>query len=105
MSQPVLSAPGELAAYRRLPMEVVEGDGVHVHTADGRRLLDFYGGHAGAILGYRHPALLEALKNQAETLFFQTNLVEVAVRRGLISRLGARPRMMVIRVARAMPKA
>jgi acetylornithine/succinyldiaminopimelate/putrescine aminotransferase len=80
-------AAGELAVYKRLPVEIAGGEGVRVRTADGRTLLDFYGGHATALLGYRHPGLLEALARQAHALFFQTNLVEVAVRRRATDRL------------------
>jgi len=75
-----LSSPSEVPVYRRLDLEIVEGSGVEVTAADGRTFVDFYGGHASALLGYGHPALLEALRRQSETLFFQTNLVRVPVR-------------------------
>jgi acetylornithine/succinyldiaminopimelate/putrescine aminotransferase len=69
-----------LPVYAQTPIEPVRGDGVWLETADGRRLLDFYGGHAVALLGYRHPRLLAALASQAEALFFQSNSVPLAVR-------------------------
>jgi 4-aminobutyrate aminotransferase-like enzyme len=69
-----------LPVYAQTPIEPVRGDGVWLETADGRRLLDFYGGHAVALLGYRHPRLLAALAAQAEALFFQSNSVPLAVR-------------------------
>ncbi len=77
----------EFPVYARLPVEIVSGDGCTVRTADGRTLLDCYGGHAVALFGYRHPELLAALARQAEDLFFQTNLVDVPARRRLIERL------------------
>ena len=83
------TAGAEVAVYKRLGIELVDGDGCVVHTRDGRELLDFYGGHAVAILGYRHPALLAALRKQAETLFFQTNLVDLEVRREAATKLTA----------------
>ncbi|MGH8231251.1 MAG: aspartate aminotransferase family protein, partial [Steroidobacteraceae bacterium] len=58
-----------------------------VHTRDGRKLLDFYGGHAVALLGYRHPRLLAALGDQARELFFQSNSVPLAVRARAAERL------------------
>ena len=70
----------EFPVYKRLGLEIVEGHGSHVRTRDGRELIDFYGGHAVAALGYRHPRMLEALRSQAERLHFQTNLVEVEAR-------------------------
>lgn len=66
--------------YELLPVEPVSGDGVWLHTADGRRLLDLYGGHAVAILGYGHPRLQAALEEQSRRLFFQSNAVPMAVR-------------------------
>jgi len=70
----------EFPVYGQRPMTIASGSGVDVMTADGRRLLDLYGGHAAALLGYGHAGLIAALKAQAETLFFQTNAVDVAVR-------------------------
>ncbi|MEQ8767270.1 MAG: aminotransferase class III-fold pyridoxal phosphate-dependent enzyme [Planctomycetota bacterium] len=69
-----------LPVYPRMGFEPVRGEGVWLETRDGRRLLDLYGGHAVALLGYRHPKLIEALDQQADTLFFQSNAVELAVR-------------------------
>lgn len=69
-----------LPAYPPLPIEPVAGDGVWLETADGRRLLDFYGGHAVALLGHGHPRLLAALEAQARTLLFQTSAVPQAAR-------------------------
>jgi acetylornithine/succinyldiaminopimelate/putrescine aminotransferase len=69
-----------LPVYAQTPVEPLRGDGVWLETAEGRRLLDFYGGHAVALLGYRHPRLLRALRDQAEALFFQSNSVPLAVR-------------------------
>lgn len=69
-----------LDVYETLPFSIESGAGVHLRASDGREYLDFYGGHAVAVLGYGHPALVEALREQAQTLFFQSNLAPVAVR-------------------------
>ena len=73
------SAPHEqewsLPVYAQLPLEPVRGEGVYLETADGRRLLDLYGGHAVASLGYGHPRLTEAVSTQARDLLFQSNAV------------------------------
>ena len=76
-----------LPVYPHAPFEPVRGDGVWLETRDGRRLLDLYGGHAVALLGYGHPRLLAALAAQAETLFFQSNVVPLAVRAEAARRL------------------
>lgn len=76
-----------LPVYAHTPVEPVRGEGVMVTTRDGRELIDFYGGHAVALLGYRHPRVLAALAGQAEELFFQSNSVPLAVRARAAERL------------------
>jgi acetylornithine/succinyldiaminopimelate/putrescine aminotransferase len=66
--------------YPLLPFEAVRGRGVFLEDAAGRRVLDLYGGHAVAALGYGHPKLTEALARQARELLFQSNVVPLAVR-------------------------
>ncbi|HLF57881.1 MAG TPA: aminotransferase class III-fold pyridoxal phosphate-dependent enzyme, partial [Thermoanaerobaculia bacterium] len=73
--------------YDLLDVEPVSGHGSTLETADGRRLIDFYGGHAVALLGYLHPKLLAALAHQANALFFQSNAVPMAVRERAARRL------------------
>lgn len=69
-----------LPVYKHLPVEPVRGEGVWLETREGRRLLDLYGGHAVALLGYGHPRLLAALAQQAAELQFQSNAVVNLVR-------------------------
>ena len=66
--------------YAQLPIEPLSGDGCYVTTADGRRILDLYGGHAVASLGYGHPRLTAAVSAQARRLVFQSNAVPLGVR-------------------------
>ena len=83
-------APSALVdVYDRLDFAPAGGAGCELVDADGRRLVDFYGGHAVALLGYRHPRLLAALREQAETLFFQSNAVPLAIRESAGRRLAA----------------
>ncbi|HEV8581061.1 MAG TPA: aminotransferase class III-fold pyridoxal phosphate-dependent enzyme [Thermoanaerobaculia bacterium] len=76
-----------LPVYAHTPVEPVRGEGVMVYTRDGRKLIDFYGGHAVALLGYRHPRLLAALSRQAKELFFQSNSVPLSIRARAAERL------------------
>ncbi|BCJ48426.1 aspartate aminotransferase family protein [Actinoplanes ianthinogenes] len=49
--------------------EIIErAEGSFVHTADGRRLLDFTSGQMSAILGHSHPAVVATIQRQAATL-------------------------------------
>ena len=82
-------SPHLFPAYRQLGIEPVRGEGSRLWTRDGRELIDFYGAHAVALLGYGHPRLLAALAAQAETLFFQTTAVPLAVRARAARRLSA----------------
>lgn len=69
-----------LPVYPHSEIEPVRGDGALIETRDGRTLIDFYGGHAVALLGYGHPRLVAALAEQASMLFFQSNVVPLEVR-------------------------
>ncbi len=66
--------------YAQLPFEIVAGEGAWLICANGRRLLDLYGGHAVCALGYGHPRLLEALERQASQLIFASNALALRVR-------------------------
>lgn len=66
--------------YAQFPFEVVSGDGAYLNCADGRRLLDLYGGHAVCALGYGHPRLTQAIRRQAGELLFASNAVALRVR-------------------------
>lgn len=68
-----------LQVYGQLPFEPTFAEGVYLHCGS-RRIIDFYGGHAVAALGYAHPDLLAALEAQARTMYFQSNAVALKVR-------------------------
>ncbi|MDH4254989.1 MAG: aminotransferase class III-fold pyridoxal phosphate-dependent enzyme [Gammaproteobacteria bacterium] len=73
--------------YEQLPFVPVRGEACEIVTADGRRILDLYGGHAVAALGYGHPALTEAIRAQAGQLIFQSNALALDVRAHAARRL------------------
>jgi acetylornithine/N-succinyldiaminopimelate aminotransferase len=50
--------------YKRLPLEVVRGEGCYLYTTDGRRYLDMFSGLAVNALGYAHPAVIRAIDDQ-----------------------------------------
>ena len=66
--------------FAQYPIEVTHADDVWLTTSDGRRILDLYGGHAVAALGYGHPRWLAALERQARQVLFQSNAVPMDVR-------------------------
>ena len=78
-----------LQVYAQADFEPVAAAGVHIHCRDGRSLLDMYGGHAVAALGYSHPDIVATLSKQASTLFFQSNAVALKVRAAAADKLAA----------------
>jgi acetylornithine/succinyldiaminopimelate/putrescine aminotransferase len=77
-----------LQVYGQLPIEPSSADGVYLRDGD-RRIIDFYGGHAVAALGYGHPAMLKALDEQARAVIFQSNAVAMEVRANAADALAA----------------
>ncbi len=73
-------AHATIPVYGQLPFVPVRAAGCDIFTDDGRQILDLYGGHAVASLGYGHPALTRAIEKQARRLLFQSNAVAVDVR-------------------------
>jgi acetylornithine/succinyldiaminopimelate/putrescine aminotransferase len=69
-----------ISVYGQLPFVPVRTAGCNIITGDGRRILDLYGGHAVAALGYSHPRLANAIRQQSEDLLFQSNAVALDIR-------------------------
>ena len=62
----------------RPPEEAFErGEGVRLITEEGKSYLDFVAGIAVSALGHSHPAMVEALKTQAEKLWHTSNMFRV----------------------------
>ena len=80
--------PDHLApVFAQFDLEVRAASGVYLHAPGGRKVLDLYGGHAVAALGYGHPRWVQALSDQARSLCFQSNAVPLDVRRRAATRL------------------
>jgi acetylornithine/N-succinyldiaminopimelate aminotransferase len=88
---PAPAAPplkGHLAqVFAQYPIEVARGEGVWLYARDGRKVLDFYGGHAVSGLGYGHPRWVAAMERQARQMTFQTNALPMAIRERAAARL------------------
>jgi acetylornithine/succinyldiaminopimelate/putrescine aminotransferase len=69
-----------IPVYGQLPFVPERASGCDIFTRDGRRILDLYGGHAVAALGYGHPQLVKAITEQSNTLLFQSNAVALDIR-------------------------
>ena len=88
MKNPAQAHASHLAnVFAQYPIEVQRGEGVWLYARDDRKILDFYGGHAVAGLGYGHPRWLAALEHQARQMAFQTNALPMPVRERAAARL------------------
>ncbi|WP_299927188.1 aspartate aminotransferase family protein [uncultured Pelagimonas sp.] len=76
-----------LPTYNRAPLQFTKGEGSWLTTADGRRLLDLGSGIAVNVLGHAHPALVEALTNQAQNLWHVSNLYDIPQQQALADKL------------------
>ncbi len=68
------SAAYEVGVYARQPVAFVRGQGVELWDADGKRYLDFFAGLAVNNLGHCHPAVVQAIREQATTLLHASNV-------------------------------
>ena len=69
-----LEARWVMQTYPRAPMELVRGEGARVWDSDGKEYLDFLAGISVCSVGHCHPAVVEAVRQQAGTLTHTSNL-------------------------------
>jgi ornithine--oxo-acid transaminase len=54
--------------YHPLPVVLAKGEGVYVWDVEGKRYFDFLSSYSAVNQGHCHPRIIQALKDQAETL-------------------------------------
>jgi acetylornithine/N-succinyldiaminopimelate aminotransferase len=81
--------PAVLPTYARAPLSFVKGEGSWLIEASGSRYLDLGGGIAVTSLGHAHPALVETLKAQADSLWHTSNLYNIPNQEKLAEKLVA----------------
>src|SRR5215469_10266708 len=60
--------------FKRQPLVFVRGEGTHVWDANGKPYLDLVAGIAVNVLGHCHPAIVQAIQQQAGQLVHVSNL-------------------------------
>lgn len=75
--------------YPLYPVEPVKARGAEVWDKNGKRYLDFYGGHGVISIGHSHPVYVEKLKDQIDKIGFYSNSVINGLQTELAQRLGA----------------
>jgi len=78
-----------MATYTRLPVTLVEGAGAWVWDSDGHAYLDALAGIAVCGLGHAHPAVAQAVAEQAHTLVHVSNNYRIPQQEALGERLTA----------------
>ncbi len=63
-----------MPTYRRAPVEFVRGEGARLWDSEGREYLDFLAGISVCSVGHCHPAVVEAIREQAGVLMHTSNL-------------------------------
>ncbi len=76
-----------LPTYSRAPLTFVKGQGTWLIEEDGRRFLDIGAGIAVNSLGHAHPALVQAITDQAQTLWHTSNLYHIPQQKMLADKL------------------
>ncbi len=78
-----------METYKRLGIAPTSGRGSWLFDEGGGRYLDFIGGIATNSLGHGHPALVGAIKDQAEKLIHCSNLYEIPIQAEVAAMLAA----------------
>ncbi|CAA9536242.1 MAG: Acetylornithine aminotransferase [uncultured Solirubrobacteraceae bacterium] len=76
-----------IQTYARYPVEFARGEGWQLWDADGNEYLDFLTGISVSSVGHRHPAVVAAIKEQADRLLHVGNLFFNAPMTALAERL------------------
>lgn len=79
-----------LPVYNPPEEAFVRGEGARLFTEDGTAYLDFVAGIAVSALGHSHPAMVKALKDQAEKLWHTSNMFRVPAGETLADKICAR---------------
>ncbi len=72
-----------MTTYARYPIALERGAGCRVWDTDGREYLDFVAGIATCTLGHAHPAMVQAVTEQIQTLHHVSNLYYTAAQGNL----------------------
>lgn len=65
----------QLPTYQKFPLVTNKGKGAYVFDEKGNKYLDFYGGHAVALIGHSHQKVINAVTKQLSKLIFYSNVV------------------------------
>lgn len=76
-----------LNLYNRIPLEITDANGMYLYDSEGRKYLDFYSGIAVNTLGHKHPAIMNAIKEQMNSFMHLSNYFAVPSQIALAKKL------------------
>lgn len=76
----ILDHSALVSTYAPFPFVMDSAEGVWVMSIDGKRYLDFYGGHAVSLLGHSRSELVDAISEQGRRLYFYSTLGNIEIR-------------------------
>lgn len=74
--------------YPLLNLEPVKAKGAYVYCQDGKKYLDFYGGHAVISIGHSHPHYVDRISDQLQDIGFYSNSVQNPLQKTFADKLG-----------------
>jgi len=91
MESPAMAQANEVIAktYKRFPVVLTRGSGSTLWDENGKRYTDFVAGIAVCNLGHAHPQIVQALAEQARTLWHVSNLFYTVPQKDLAAWLTA----------------
>lgn len=70
----------QIPTYTKYPLVAERGDGCYLWDLDGKRYIDFYGGHCVTPLGHCPEPVVQAVQEQLSMLIFYSNVIYSPVR-------------------------
>jgi acetylornithine/N-succinyldiaminopimelate aminotransferase len=74
--------------YPLFDIEPVKAQNCWIWDKDGKKYLDFYGGHAVISIGHTHPHYVKKIEEQLENIAFYSNSVKIRQQEELAQKLG-----------------
>ena len=74
--------------YPLLDLEPVKGQGNYIFCDNGKKYLDFYGGHAVISIGHSHPHYVNSITQQLNNIGFYSNSVQNPKQKEVAQKLG-----------------
>lgn len=74
--------------YPLLNLEPVKAEKNYVYCDNGKKYLDFYGGHAVISIGHSHPHYINKISKQLNKIGFYSNSVQNSLQKKLAEKLG-----------------